>query len=280
MKSDIKSKYLIAENVNIHYIIAGKGEPILFIHGFPTSSFLWRHIMTELQDKYTVIAIDLPGYGKSEKKIEDSFSFRYYERILNAFIDQLGIDKLTLAVHDVGGPIGLYWMVQNMERVKRLILCNTLVYPKFSWAVKLFGLASMTPIARDWLTSKKGIKKALDLGIYNKDNITQEIIIEYQSPFTDKNSRTVLLKTVQRLSLKGFSEIEEKLHSFTGPIQIIYGEKDKILPKVSETMKKVKKNLPQSNIKSIPNCGHFLQEEYPKEISEIIIEFMDEPEKV
>jgi len=102
MNSSIESKYVVAENVNIHYLMAGKGETILFIHGFPTSSFLWRNIMTELQHKFTVIAIDLPGYGKSEKKLEDSFSFRYYERILNAFQDNLGIDKVTIAVHDVG----------------------------------------------------------------------------------------------------------------------------------------------------------------------------------
>lgn len=275
MKSGIESKYVVAENVNIHYVVAGKGEAILFLHGFPTSSFLWRNIMTELQHKFMVLAIDLPGYGKSDKRLDDSFSFRYYERILNAFLDNVGIDKVTIGVHDVGGPIGLYWMVQNMERVNRLILFNTLVYPKFSWAVKLFGLASITPVVKSWLTSKKGIKKALNLGIYNKENITEDIIKEYQSYFTDKNSRTVLLKTVQRLSLKGFTEIEEKLHTFTGPIQIIYGEKDKILPKVNETMKKVRQNLPQSNITSIPNCGHFLQEECPKDISEIILDFMD-----
>jgi len=275
MNSSIESKYIVAENVNIHYLIAGKGEPVLFLHGFPTSSFLWRNIISEMQHKHTVIAIDLPGYGKSEKRIEDSFSFRYYERILNAFLDNLGIDKVTIGVHDVGGPIGLYWMVRNMERVSKLILFNTLVYPKFSWAVKLFGLASITPGIRDILTSKKGIRKALDIGIHNKENVTEHIVKEYQSYFNDKNSRQVLLKTVQRLSLKGFAEIEKKLHSFTGPIQIIFGEKDKILPNVSQTMEKVKKNLPQSQITSIPNCGHFLQEEYPKEISKTVLDFMN-----
>lgn len=274
MNPIISSKYLIAENVKIHYLIAGSGEPILFIHGFPTSSYLWRNIMEKLQGKHKVIAIDLPGYGKSDKKIEDSFSFRYYNRILNSFLDQLKLNKITLGVHDLGGPIGLYWMTQNMEKVDRLILFNTLVYSKFSWAVKLFGLATITPVLKDWLTSKKGIKKTLNIGIYNKENLTEEIIRNYQSPFSDKTSRKVLLKTVQRLSLKGFKEIEEKLPLFKGPLQIIYGEDDKILPKVSLTMEKVKKDLPQSNIYSIPNCGHFLQEDYPNQISKEILEFM------
>lgn len=77
----------MVSDVKVHYLIAGKGEPILFIRGFPTSSYLWRNIMVELSEKFQVIAIDLPGYGKSDKRIEDSFSFRYYNRLLTEFLD-------------------------------------------------------------------------------------------------------------------------------------------------------------------------------------------------
>jgi len=263
MDQNIASKYITVENVKIHYLIAGTGDPILFIHGFPTSSYLWRNIMDEISGQHQVIAIDLPGYGKSDKRIEDSFSFRYYNRILNAFLKELKIEKITLGLHDLGGPLGLYWMAQHMEKVNRLILFNTLVYSNFSWGVKLFGLASFTPGIRNLLTSPGGIKKTLQIGLYKKDNLTEEAVKNYQAPFSDKTSRKVLLKTVQRLSPKGFKEIEDKLHTFKGPIQIIYGENDKILPRVSQTMKRVKKNLPQATIHSIPNCGHFLQEEAP-----------------
>lgn len=270
----IESKFTSIEGNRIHYTIAGKGDPILLIHGFPTSSYLWRNIIIELSDQFHVIAIDLPGYGQSDKRIEDSYSFRYYNRILSGFLDQLDIESITLGVHDVGGPIGLYWMVQNMGRVDRLILFNTLVYPKFSWAVKLFGLATVIPGVRSWLTSADGIRWAMRLGVHNKDKLTQEIIKNYQSPFVDKQSRKVLLKSVQRLSLKGFKEIEEKLHSFKGPIQIIFGENDKILPKVASTMKRVQQNLPQADIVALPKTGHFLQEDDPGRISEIIRTFM------
>lgn len=274
MHPDIASKYIHVGEVKVHYLIAGKGEPILLIHGFPTSSYLWRNIMINVSEKFQVIAIDLPGYGKSDKRIEDSYSFKFYNRILTEFLDNLKINHITLGVHDVGGPIGLYWMVHNMERVNRLILFNTLVYSNFSWAVKLFGIATILPGIRDWLTSPNGIKKAINFGVYQKDKLTEDIIYNYQSPFVDWNSRKVLLKTVQRLSLKGFSEIEKKLPLFKGPVQIIYGKNDKILPKVSATMKNVKEDLPQSNIVSLPNCGHFLQEDSPNQISDSILEFM------
>ena len=230
--------------------------------------------MDELSDSYQVIAIDLPGYGQSDKRIEDSYSFRYYDRILTGFAKGLNLNKFTLGVHDAGGPIGLYWMVQDMEKVERLILFNTLVYPKFSWAVKLFALATVTPIIKDWLTSPNGIRKAIYLGVHNKEKLTDHIIENYQSPFTDQTSRKVLLKSVQRLSIKGLIEIQEKLHQYKGPVQVIYGEKDKILPAVAQTMNKVKSNLPQTKIEALANCGHFLQEDAPQEIGKLIRGFM------
>ena len=274
MHPAIESTYIEVDDKRIHYLSAGTGDPILLIHGFPTSSYLWRNIVAGLSEEYRIIAIDLPGYGKSVKRIEDSFSFRYYSRILTEFVNKLEIESVTLGVHDFGGPVGLFWMVQNMERVSRLILFNTLVYPKFSWAVKLFGLASLLPGVRDWLSSPNGVRAALKLGVFNKSNLTPEILNNYEAPFVDKPARKVLLKSVQRLSLKGFAEIEKKLPAFNGPVLIIYGEKDWILPKVSQTMKKVKQDLPQSNIISIPNCGHFLQEDAPAKISTSILDFM------
>lgn len=271
----MNNNFTQVEGINIHYLVSGVGETILLIHGWPTSSYLWRHMIPELAKKFRVIAIDLPGFGNSDKRIDDSYSFRYYSRIIDGFLFNLNIDKITLGVHDLGGPLGLYWMVNNLEKVNRLVLFNTLVYPKFSFAVKLFGLATMLPGIRNLITSPYGIKKAIYFGVYQKEKLSEETIQNYQKPFKDKNSRKVLLKSVQRLSIKGFEEINEKLKQFKGPVLILYGQDDKILPKVRDTMRQVKTDLPQSKIISFPNCGHFLQEEVSPQLSQAILNFMD-----
>ena len=274
MSKAISSHYTQVESVNIHYTMSGQGETILFLHGWPTSSYLWRNILPGLATKYQVIALDLPGFGNSDKRLEDSFSFRYFNRIISGFLKNLEIETVTLGIHDLGGPIGLNWTIHNMEKVNRLILFNTLVYPKLSWAVKLFGLATVVPGVKNWLSSPIGIKKAINFGVHQKHRLTNEIIQQYQAPFKDKNARKVLLKSVQRLSIKGFQEIERKLPSFKKPVQILYGERDNILPKVKKTMERVKRDLPQAQIRSFPDCGHFLQEESPKQLSDAILNFM------
>ncbi|MEM9821898.1 MAG: alpha/beta hydrolase [Bacteroidota bacterium] len=125
------------------------------------------------------------------------------------------------------------------------------------------------------LSAPNGIRRAMRFGVYQKDRLTDEAIRNYQAPFQSLDARKALLKTVQRLSGKGFEEIKQKLPSFAGPVQIIYGERDKILPQVKNTMAAVKKDLPQARQYSFPNCGHFLQEEEPEKIVELVATFME-----
>ncbi|BDS15343.1 alpha/beta fold hydrolase [Aureispira anguillae] len=272
----MNSNYIIIDNIKLHYLEAGKGEVVLMLHGFPTSSHLWRNVMLPIADSHRVIALDLPGYGWSEKPLTASYSFKYYARILSEFLYQLDINEVNLVVHDLGGPVGLLWAVQHPKLVKRLALLNTLVYAKFSWGVILFGIAIKLPGVKNWLSSPSGIAAAIRFGMEHKQKLNEDIIANYKAPFIEKKARKALLKTASNLSLKGFKEIEEKLPLFKIPVRAIYGVNDKILPKVKETMERVKKDLPQTVITAIPNCGHFLQEDEPELVGKLLSEFLNE----
>lgn len=274
MNSPTNHVFTEVEGVKIHYRTAGSGPALLLLHGWPTSSYLYRKIIERVSDGYQVIAMDLPGFGESDKKLEDSYSFRYHSRILNGFLHNLNLEKVTLGVHDMGGPIGLYWMIHNMEKVERLILFNTLIYPKFSFMVKLFAFATVAPIVKNVLISPWGIKRSMYFGVHQKQNLNAKIIKNYQEPFAGKTDRKLLIKTVQRLSMQAYKEIAKSLPAFKGPVLILYGEKDRILPDVAETMANAKKDLPQAEVKSYPNAGHFLQEDVPEELSEEISAFL------
>lgn len=270
----IQSKFVQVKDLKLHYLEAGEGEVLLLLHGWPTSSWLYRDLMPTLAENNRVIALDMPGFGQSDKRIEDSFSFNYYLRYIDGFLEALSIDKISLTVHDMGGPIGMLWSVRNQDRLQKLVLLNTLVFPEMSWMVKVFGLATVLPLVNTWLAGPSGIRFSMRFGVQQKERLTPEVLKPYQEPFIDRKNREVLLKSIQRMSPKGFKEISEKLPELKHPVRLIYGENDRILPDVAQTMARVKEILPQAELSSIPNCGHFLQEEVAEEIAVEMLKFM------
>lgn len=262
------------EGLKLHYLEQGSGEPVLLLHGWPTSSQLWRNLIPPMARHNRVIAPDLPGFGKSDKPLDASYSFRFFDRILTGFLDQLGIERVGLAVHDLGGPIGLYWAAQHPERVSRLALLNTLVYSRPSLAVIGFVIAARTPVIRSRLTSQGGIRFAMRFGVADKSLLTDEAIDAYQEPFRTKEAQRALQKAGTGLHPKGFKEIERWLPRIEVPVRIVYGEKDRILPDVKRTMRKVTEDVPgEVEVTPLPGVGHFLQEERPTEIAGMLSDF-------
>lgn len=261
------------DGLNLHFLEIGTGPPVLLLHGWPTSSALWRNVMLPMAGNNRVIALDLPGFGQSDKPLEASYSFRFYQRVLDRFIEQLEIDQLGLAVHDLGGPVGLYWACQKPERINKLALLNTLVYPEVSWAVVAFGLACRLPGLRSYITSRHGLRAAMRLGVEDKSRITDEVVQGIHTPFIERDARRALCKTALGLSPKGLQDIARLLPQFKIPVRIVYGERDRILPDVAKTMARVKQDLPQAEVTALAGCGHFLQEDQPEHIGQLLNEF-------
>ncbi len=125
----------LEDGLTLGYRELGEGPPVLLLHGWPTSSFLWRNVMPPIAGANRVIALDLPGFGASDKPADGRYDFEMFERAIDGFLERLEIDRLGLAVHDLGGPVGVHWALGRKERVESLALLNTLLYPEFSPAV-------------------------------------------------------------------------------------------------------------------------------------------------
>lgn len=269
MHPEIETHHVRCNGLTVRYLSMGEGDPVLLLHGWPTSSYLWREVMPGIAARgRRAIALDLPAFGGSDKPLDASYSFRFYDATLSAFVDALGADQVGLAVHDLGGPIGLHWAVGSMERVRELALLNTLVYPTMSWAVVAFVVASRVPGLRALMASRFGLTLGLKIGLADQANATPEVIKAVCAPFQTRDAREALLKTASSLHPKGFQTIAEGLPRFTGPVQIVYGARDRILPNVAKTMRRVQADLPQAKLMCLEHCGHFLQEEAGAEIGE------------
>ncbi len=272
------NQHVTVSGLKIHHVSAGEGEPVLLIHGFPTSSHLWRNVMPTLAQTHRAIAIDLPGYGLSDKPLDIRYNFSFFESLIDGFLDALGIEKTALVVHDLGGPVGLRWAIRHRERLTKLVILNTLVYPETSWAVKAFLLALKLPGTRGFLVSPQGLVGAMKFGVEHKERLTRPVLTPYTEPFLGKDARKALIKAGSGLSVRGLAEIARELPRLGVPIRIIYGKNDRILPDMAKTAARLESDLPGAQVTALSGCGHFLQEDEPEKLGALIARFLKDGE--
>jgi haloalkane dehalogenase len=255
-----------ADGLTIAYTDTGDGPPVLLLHGWPTSSYLWRNVGPILAAEHRVIAPDLPGFGASSKPLDRQYSFGLFARALDALTDQLGLDEVGLVVHDLGGPVGVHWALANPGRVSRLALLNTLLYPEFSDAVVEFVSSLLDPPKRDELVSPEGLAGILRFGVSDPDALPDEALAAIAAPFERPDDRRALAAAAIGLDPAGFAELARRLPELRMPVLGLYGTEDRILPDVAETFERVGRDIPQAQVEALPGVGHFLQEEAPHEV--------------
>lgn len=261
------------DGLRLAYRELGDGPPVLLLHGWPTSSFLWREVMRPMARTNRVVALDLPGFGASDKPVNIRYSFAFFSRALDLFLAHLAIDQVGLAVHDLGGPVGLHWALDRPRRLTKLALLNTLVYPEFSEAVKEFIRACAAPELREKITSPSGLEAIMRDGLAAPTKLDAEVLAAVQEPFRTVEARRALADAGIGLSRKGFVEIARRLPTLRIPVRVVYGARDRVLPDVADTMARVQVDLPQAEVTVLPDCGHFLQEEAPAEVGELLARF-------
>ncbi len=270
------NKYIQLDAGKMHYVDQGKGDVILFVHGTPTWSFLYRKYITELSKNYRCIAIDHIGFGLSEKPEEFNGKPQSHSKNLSEFIEKIDLKEITIVVHDFGGPIGLSSAIQNHNRIKQIVMFNTWLWEtkNNSEALKVDKIINSGIGKFVYLRMNFSPKVLLKKGFYEKKKLTKKIHKQYTNPFPNKSSRNSLLNIGKSLvgssdwyqeQWKNLDKLEHK------PWLILWGTKDKFIK--TDYLKKWKKRLPNAETKEF-NCGHFIQEEKTKETIDEIKEFM------
>ena len=269
-------KYVQLGAGKMHYIEEGKGETLLFIHGTPAWSLLYRKFMTSLSKEYHCIAIDHLGFGLSEKPPTFDGTPQSHAKNLGEFIQKLNLDNITLVVHDFGGPIGLGAGIENHEKIKRVVLMNTWLWetknnPEAQKVDKILngGIGRFLYLRMNF-SPRFLLKKAF----YDKQKLTKKVHQQYIRPFPNKDSRLSLLNIGKALvgSSDWYQAQWEKLGVLeTKPWLILWGTKDAFI--TPEYLAKWRQRIPAATVKEL-ECGHFVQEEKPAEAIQEIRGFM------
>ena len=246
---------------------------MLLLHGWPTSSFLWRGVMPPIAGANRVLALDLPGFGASDKPPDANYDFEQFEAAIDGFLEAVEIDRVGIAGHDLGGPVVAHWVLGNRERVTGMALLNTLLYPEFDPTVFEFIKTLSNPETRKGATSDEGLAAAMRFGLADGSKLSDDVIAGVTEPFRSEDDRLALARAGIGISPDAFVEIAKGLPELKMPVRVIYGERDRILPDIAETVARLQRDLPQAEVTALPGCGHFLQEEEPDEIGELLAAF-------
>lgn len=275
-------KFIEVEGGKMAYIDVGKGEPILLVHGVPTSSWLYRFMIDSLQNKgYRVISPDLLGFGNSDKpKGYDVYAHEKQADRLFALMDTLKIDTWSQVLHDAGGLWTWEMMLKNKTKIKRLIILNTITNRDgFSPPIRfhrknIFGRFSIS-LYGSKMFGKGMMKKTLKFGLTN-DELSKEDVYAYWLPMQEGATRVVFhFFTTIKETCHNLDEIVKQFRTYNIPCTIIWGEKDEILegkkqiPHLTKNLK-----IAEENVTYLPEGTHFIQEEQYTEISEKIDSFL------
>lgn len=261
---------------NMNYVDEGEGETILFVHGTPTWSFLYRDFIKDLSNNYRCIAIDHIGFGLSDKPTDYSGRPEDHAKNLSEFICKLDLQNVTLVVHDFGGPIGLAAGIMNSERINKVVLFNSWLWStkEREDAKKIDKMVNSRLGKFLYLNLNISPKVLLKKGFADKKNLSKKEHQHYLNPFPKKTTRHGLLNLAK--ALLGSSEWYQKQWEQLDKLEdkewlIIWGTEDEFIK--MEELLKWKNRLPQSTIVEL-NCGHFVQEEKTEKSISLIFRFL------
>jgi len=279
----IPKKRVDLSGVRVAYTDEGKGPAILLVHGVPTSGYLWRNVIRELQGEFRLIAPDLMGLGDTETPLDHRYDMKTQAQKLMELVDHLGLETFTLVCHDQGGAASQWLAVQNPERIERFIITNCVCYdnwpvPIVARFMKIFrvkplsAIFQITPMGTLWGRSRVGIR----LGVYNPKAISDFAIDEYMKVTTMGPDK---FEQFRRFVLAGdyqcTVEAARKFCKFRRPTLVIWGGNDRWL-NVSWSRRLYDDIAGARRMEVVPFVGHFLQEEKPELVAKYIREFMNE----
>ncbi len=257
------------DGVNINYVFKGKGKPIILIHGHGENIYTWRHNIDKLAENFKVYALDLKGFGESDKPIDSDYSISSMSELVINFMDRLDIDQAVIVCHSFGGKIGIQSIVDHPNRFVGLGLLGSAV-TKFK----------MDPNYRLISDEKKG---RFLLNLFNRDVIKQTIKsihdksykitdedIDNEIKIGDSEGAKHAFQQYLIEFLKNEEAFIEKLDKISVPTLIIWGKNDKFIS--SEHGKLIEERIKDSKLVILENCGHNSHEDQDEIVNQLIIE--------
>jgi haloalkane dehalogenase len=272
------SHFLEVLGSQIHYLDEGSGDPVLFLHGNPSSSYLWRNVIPYVNPLARCIAPDLIGMGKSDKP-DIEYRFLDHVKYVEGFIEQMGLKNITLVIHDWGSALGFYYAMRHEGNVKSLAFMEAIIMPVPSW--EMFPEASRdlfqgfrTPeVGWDMIVNKNMfVEEVLPAKVVRQ--LSEEEMNHYREPFREPSARKPVWRWPNELPIAGepadvvevVGRYNEWLQETELPKLLFHGSPGELVK--APVVEWCRQNLGNLKVVDIGEGIHYLQEDNPHLIGE------------
>lgn len=273
-----QSRYRSLSAGEMHYLDEGQGDTVLFIHGTPTWSFEYRHVIAALSKRHRCIAPDHLGFGLSERPAGFGYTPEAHAEALREFVERMRLDRFTLVVHDFGGPIGLPLALPPHSLVQKLVVMNSFAWP-LNDDPRLAGGARMAagPVGR-WLYKYANASQRLIMpsAYGDKKKLTRAIHQQYLEVFRDRDARVQVLHVLAKALLQSrahYQSLLAALPSLPVPTLLLWGLKDSAFQPYQ--LARWQALLPHAATVTLEHAGHWPHEEEPARVVEAIERFLN-----
>ncbi|MFW5833541.1 MAG: haloalkane dehalogenase [Pseudomonadota bacterium] len=279
--------HIEVEGSRIAYVDEGQGQPILFLHGNPTSSYLWRNVLPYVTDGYRAVAADLIGMGDSDKP-DIGYTFEDHARYLDGFVEALGLEDIILVVHDWGSALGMRYARLNPDNVAGLAFMEAIVPP----VLPAPGYEAMPPDMAEFfrtLRSSAGEDLVLEqnwfvevvlpeMGVLR--DMTEAEMDAYRAPFPTPESRAPVLQWPREIPIAGepafaTAEVEANgawLRASPLPKLLFHAEPGMLF--TAPVVEEITRTVPNLEVRFLGVGTHYLQEEHPQLIGQGLADWL------
>jgi len=280
-----ESKYVYIENTPIYYIDEGEGTPLLFLHGNPTSSYIWRNIIPFMTPHARCVAPDLPGMGKSGKPAIN-YRFKDHSHYIETFIEKLELKNFVLVLHDWGSAIGFHYLLNHPDNVKGIVFMEAIVHPwrmkNMKWNHRIGFNLLRAPLLGEVLIYVMNAFINIIMPALISGKLNSQDKKAYKTPYKKISARKPMLSMVRELPINGkpkdvyniVVQYSRYLEKNNLPKLLIYGIPGAIIDK--KTLFWCKKHFNNLTTVYVGKGYHFLQEDHPEKIGDQIAEWYKE----
>jgi len=280
------SNFININGHDLHYIDRGEGKPVIMVHGNPTWSFYYRHLIQTLSPGFRTIAPDHIGCGLSDKPNAKTYNYNLESRVndLDTLIQHLNInEKINLVLHDWGGMIGLAWAVDHLDKIDKIVITNTSgfflpkekQFPFLLWLIKYIRIFAVPAV----LGLNVFAKGALYLGSEKK--LPSKVKKGLVEPYNSWKNRIATLRFVQDIPISKNDEsyaivdhVDKHLKQLNeSSLMFLWGAKDFVFDLAF--LNEFRRRFPQSATHVFHDAGHYLFEDKPEETAHLIEAFFN-----